>query len=108
MKKLLILAVLVALGVGGMYVGRRNQMVVKNEAVKSEWAQVDVVLQRRADFTDFADYTGHAGCTGFRSACPGWCRAAGSAVIAARQCRYSGLHAGGDLRHGQSDDSRGA
>src|SRR5271167_3152339 len=41
--------VLVALMVGGMYVGRRNQMVVKNEAVKSAWAQVDVVLQRRAD-----------------------------------------------------------
>jgi LemA protein len=31
------------------YVGARNQMVVKNEAVKSAWAQVDVVLQRRAD-----------------------------------------------------------
>jgi LemA protein len=45
---LLILA-LVALAVGGMYVGRRNEMVRKNEAVKSDWAQVDVVLQRRAD-----------------------------------------------------------
>jgi LemA protein len=32
-----------------MYVSSRNQMVVKNEAVKSAWAQVDVVLQRRAD-----------------------------------------------------------
>jgi LemA protein len=41
--------VLVALAVAGMYVGRRNQMVVKNETVKSAWAQVDVVLQRRAD-----------------------------------------------------------
>ena len=29
--------------------GPRNQMVTKNEAVKSAWAQVDVVLQRRAD-----------------------------------------------------------
>jgi LemA protein len=45
---LLVVAVL-ALGVGGMYVSSRNQMVVKNEAVKSAWAQVDVVLQRRAD-----------------------------------------------------------
>jgi LemA protein len=45
----LVVVVLIALGVGGMYVGRRNQMVVKNEAVKSAWAQVDVVLQRRAD-----------------------------------------------------------
>ena len=32
-----------------MYVGRRNQMVVKNQAVTAQWAQVDVVLQRRAD-----------------------------------------------------------
>ena len=43
-----ILAV-VALVIGGMYVGPRNEMVRKNEAVKSAWAQVDVVLQRRAD-----------------------------------------------------------
>jgi LemA protein len=45
----LVVVALVALGVGGMYVGSRNQMVTKNEAVKSAWAQVDVVLQRRAD-----------------------------------------------------------
>jgi LemA protein len=52
MKKILIafiVAALVAAMVGGMYVRRRNQMVVKNEAVRSAWAQVDVVLQRRAD-----------------------------------------------------------
>ncbi len=41
--------VVLALLLGGMYVSRRNQMVMLNEAVKSEWAQVDVVLQRRAD-----------------------------------------------------------
>jgi LemA protein len=35
--------------VGGMYVSSRNQMVQLNETVKSDWAQVDVVLQRRAD-----------------------------------------------------------
>jgi LemA protein len=40
---------LIALVVGGKYVGARNTMVVKNESVKSAWAQVDVVLQRRAD-----------------------------------------------------------
>jgi LemA protein len=45
----LIVLVVIALMTGGMYVGRRNQMVVKNETVKSAWAQVDVVLQRRAD-----------------------------------------------------------
>jgi LemA protein len=46
-----VLAVLVlaAFLVGGMYVGRRNEMVRLNEQVKSNWAQVDVVLQRRAD-----------------------------------------------------------
>lgn len=41
--------VIVALIVGGMYVSARNQMVTLNEQVKSDWAQVDVVLQRRAD-----------------------------------------------------------
>ena len=45
----LVVLLIVALAVGGMYVGRRNEMVVKNETVKSAWAQVDVVLQRRAD-----------------------------------------------------------
>jgi LemA protein len=35
--------------VSGMYIGRRNEMVRLNEQVKSNWAQVDVVLQRRAD-----------------------------------------------------------
>jgi len=51
MKTIVIVVVLVllALIVGGSYIGSRNQMVVKNEAVKSAWAQVDVVLQRRAD-----------------------------------------------------------
>ena len=32
-----------------MYVSSRNTMVRKNEAVKSDWAQVSVVLERRAD-----------------------------------------------------------
>src|SRR3979490_2109833 len=45
----LVVLLVVALAVGGMYVGRRNVMVQKNETVKSAWAQVDVVLQRRAD-----------------------------------------------------------
>src|SRR5258708_14933521 len=45
---LVVLAV-IALLVGGMFVSSRNQMVTKNETVKSAWAQVDVVLQRRAD-----------------------------------------------------------
>ena len=46
---LVVILVVVALLFGGMYVGRRNQMAVKREAVNAAWAQVDVVLQRRAD-----------------------------------------------------------
>jgi LemA protein len=34
---------------GGMYVSAKNTMVAKNEDVKTQWRQVDVVLQRRAD-----------------------------------------------------------
>src|SRR6202521_2935728 len=39
----------VAVAIGLMYVGRRNQMVVKSQAVEAQWHQVDVDLQRRAD-----------------------------------------------------------
>src|SRR5216110_4050544 len=52
MKKsliVLIVLVVVALMLGSSFVSRRNQMVVKREAVNAAWAQVDVVLQRRAD-----------------------------------------------------------
>jgi LemA protein len=46
---ILVVLLIVALVVGGAYVGRRNQMAIKREAVNAAWAQVDVVLQRRAD-----------------------------------------------------------
>jgi len=52
MKILLaVLGILVLIGLilGGTYVSSRNEMVRKNEAIKQAWAQVDVVLQRRAD-----------------------------------------------------------
>jgi LemA protein len=52
MKIGLIVAVVVAVLaflVGSSYVSRRNQMAIKREAVNAAWAQVDVVLQRRAD-----------------------------------------------------------
>ena len=52
MKRAWIAVVLVgvaALGVGLMYIGRRNEMVVKSQAVEAQWHQVDVDLQRRAD-----------------------------------------------------------
>ena len=43
------LLLLVGVVVGGSYVSSKNQMVIKNEAIKQAWSQVDVVLQRRAD-----------------------------------------------------------
>jgi LemA protein len=52
MKVLLaVLGVLVLIGLmlGGTYVSSRNEMVRKNETLKQAWAQVDVVLERRAD-----------------------------------------------------------
>ena len=39
----------IALVFFGQYVTVRNTLVSKNEAVKSAWSQVDIVLQRRAD-----------------------------------------------------------
>ncbi len=41
--------VLAALMVFGSYVGARNQMVAKDQNVKSMWSEVDVQMQRRAD-----------------------------------------------------------
>jgi LemA protein len=46
---ILVIAIVCVLIVGGGYVGAKNQMVTKNETIKSDWSQVDVVLQRRAD-----------------------------------------------------------
>jgi LemA protein len=44
-----IVLVVMALIFFGQYVGVRNTVVAKNQAVKAAWSQVDVVLQRRAD-----------------------------------------------------------
>ena len=48
---LAVLAVLllVVLMVFGSYVSARNQMVAKDQVVKSQWSEVDVQLERRAD-----------------------------------------------------------
>src|SRR5579864_7367918 len=46
---LLVILIIIAAIFGGMYVGRKNQMVTLDEQVKSNWSQVDVQLQRRAD-----------------------------------------------------------
>ena len=40
---------LIVVSAFGSYVSTRNTLVQKNEAVKSAWSQVDIVLQRRAD-----------------------------------------------------------
>src|ERR1700691_2939667 len=45
----IVVLVLIALIAFGQYVGVRNTLVTKNEAVKAAWSQVDIVLQRRAD-----------------------------------------------------------
>src|SRR5579863_5455532 len=44
----IIIALIALLGFG-QYVGVRNTLVTKNEAVKAAWSQVDIVLERRAD-----------------------------------------------------------
>jgi LemA protein len=48
---LIIVAVLVVIGIIVAFaaVGNRNQLVQEREAINSQWAQVDVALQRRAD-----------------------------------------------------------
>jgi len=45
---ILVLAAILLLA-GGKYVSSRNELVREREAVDAQWAQVDVVLQRRAD-----------------------------------------------------------
>jgi LemA protein len=47
----IVIIVLLVIGLAffGQYVGVRNTLVTKNEAVKAAWSQVDIVLQRRAD-----------------------------------------------------------
>lgn len=52
MKKgiiVLVVLVLLVVWIGSVFVGHRNEMVRKREAVNAAWAQVDVVLQRRSD-----------------------------------------------------------
>lgn len=49
---LIVVVVVIGLIVGvffGQYIGTKNTLVQKNEAVKAAWSQVDIVLQRRAD-----------------------------------------------------------
>jgi LemA protein len=43
------LLLVAALVFGSSFVSLRNTMVVQQEAIKAAWAQVDIVIQRRAD-----------------------------------------------------------
>ena len=43
------LLLLAAIVFGSTFVNLRNTMVVQQEAIKAAWAQVDIVIQRRAD-----------------------------------------------------------
>jgi LemA protein len=43
------LLLLVGIGLAGSFVERRNAMVQQKEAITAAWAQVDTVIQRRAD-----------------------------------------------------------
>jgi LemA protein len=45
---LITIVALILLSVG-KYISVKNTLVTKNEAVKTSWSQVDIVLQRRAD-----------------------------------------------------------
>lgn len=52
MKKFLVVVLVLAVVAAillGSYVNRRNEMVRKQETINAAWAQVDVVLERRAD-----------------------------------------------------------
>ncbi len=45
----LVILVVIVLALFGQYIGVKNQLVAKDQAVKAAWSQVDIVLQRRAD-----------------------------------------------------------
>jgi LemA protein len=45
----IVVLIVIALIGFGQYVGVRNTLVTKDQAVKAAWSQVDIVLQRRAD-----------------------------------------------------------
>ena len=43
------IVLVILLGIGGKFVSVPNELAVQQEAVKAQWADVEVVLQRRAD-----------------------------------------------------------
>jgi len=45
----LVIVVVAAVGLGGMLISSRNELVRQSEDIRGTWSQVEVVLQRRAD-----------------------------------------------------------
>lgn len=45
----IIIVVLALFVVGGKFVGARNDLATKREAIRADWSQIDADLQRRAD-----------------------------------------------------------
>ena len=45
----IVVVLVIALIIGGMYIGTRNALVVKDQAIKASWSQVENVMQRRFD-----------------------------------------------------------
>lgn len=43
------IVLVILLGIGGKFVSVHNELALQQEAVKAQWADVEVVLQRRAD-----------------------------------------------------------
>lgn len=46
---ILVVLLVTAVGFGGKFISVRNELATQNEAIAASWAQVDVVLQRRAN-----------------------------------------------------------
>jgi len=44
-----VILLITAISLGSAFISRRNEMVAQSEAIKAAWAQVDNVIQRRAD-----------------------------------------------------------
>ncbi len=44
-----VVLLIVAVSLGGSFISRRNEMVTQKESINGAWAQVDNVIQRRAD-----------------------------------------------------------
>ena len=46
---LIVVLLVIALVIGGMFISTRNSLAVKDQAIKASWSQVENVMQRRFD-----------------------------------------------------------